>query len=155
MSGFDSVLHGDQLLLELDVLLDQSTVGVLQQLLEVHDPLVSSQELAFGDAGLLLERRVLIDELSRRRRRGDVSDGSAESSSGGWASTDLLLNERELVQVPLEERHLLLLVLGVGSFDDRVVVLAKVVQLDLEFDDLKYIGKELVSPGGIENRRSR
>lgn len=55
MSGFDSVLHCDQLLLELDVLLDQSTVGVLQELLEVHDPLVASQELAFGDTGFLLE----------------------------------------------------------------------------------------------------
>lgn len=73
----------------------------------------------------------------------------------GWASTDLLLNERELVQVPLEERHLLLLVLGVGSFDDRVVVLAKVVQLDLEFDDLKRIGRGFVSPRRIDNRRSR
>lgn len=49
----------------------------------------------------------------------------------------MLLYEAELVKVPLEEGELLLLVLRICGLNDGVVMLPEVVQLDLEFDDLK------------------
>jgi hypothetical protein len=63
LGGLDPVLHRDQLLLELDVLLDEPAVGVLEQLLEVQDAFVAGKQLALGDAGLLLKRCVLVDKL--------------------------------------------------------------------------------------------
>jgi hypothetical protein len=51
--------------------------------------------------------------------------------------TNLLLDQRQLLQVSLQECHLLLLSLAVAIANDVVVLLLNFVELDLEFDNLK------------------
>lgn len=57
------VLDSRQLRLELLVLDGKSTIRVLQERLKVLYPLVTSEQLALGDAGLFLQCRVLVHEL--------------------------------------------------------------------------------------------
>ena len=68
------LLHLLELRLELLVLHGKATVGVLQQRLEVRNTLVTREELALRDARLLLERRVLIDKLSKVFSADDSGD---------------------------------------------------------------------------------
>lgn len=63
----EALLDGLEPRLELGVLLVDLLVGVLQQRLEVLDTLVARDELALGEGGVALERRVLIDELQGER----------------------------------------------------------------------------------------
>ena len=49
----------------------------------------------------------------------------------------LLLDDSELLQVPLQEGHLLLLRLTVAVPDDVVVLLLDLVELNLELDHLR------------------
>ena len=60
-----SLLDGLQLCLKLLVLDGQPAVCVLQHCLQILYPLVTSEQLAFGDASLLLESRVLVNELHK------------------------------------------------------------------------------------------
>lgn len=90
-----------------------SLPGSYIQLLEIENTLVASKKLTLSDTGLFLHCRILVDKL--------------------------LLNEAELIEVTLEEGHLLLLRLGVGGLDDGVVVLPKIIQLDLKLDDLEMM----------------
>ena len=99
-----------QLHLELLVLQRKTAVSVLKQSLKILYPLVPREQLALRDSRLLLERRVLVDEL--------------------------LLHERELLEVALEEGHLLLLRLAVAVADHVVVLLLDLIELDLELNDL-------------------
>ena len=62
------ILHRLQLRLKLLVLHRQPTVGILQQGLEVLYPLVAREEFPFCNSRLLLERRVLVDELMKEGR---------------------------------------------------------------------------------------
>jgi len=50
--------------------------------------------------------------------------------------THLLLHQRQLLQIPFQERHLLLLSLAVAVPDDIVVLLFDFVQLNFEIDNL-------------------
>ena len=61
---------------------------------------------------------------------------SASLHASHVCATHLLLHDRELLQVALEEGHLLLLGLAVGVADDIVVLLLDLVQLNLKFDNL-------------------
>jgi len=49
----------------------------------------------------------------------------------------LFLNQRELLKVPLQERHLLLLSFVIAITDDVVVLLLNFIQLDLKLDHLQ------------------
>ena len=51
-------------------------------------------------------------------------------------TTHLLLHNRELLQVALQERHLLLLRLAVAVANHVVVLLLDLIELDLELNDL-------------------
>ena len=51
----------------------------------------------------------------------------------------LFLHKGQLLQVALQERHLLLLRLAVAVADDIVVLLLDFVKLDLKFDDLTIL----------------
>ena len=79
------------------------------QTLEATDPLPTGNEFALGNSDLLLELCVLLHELP--------------------------LHKRKLLEVALEERELLLLLLAVGAAQDAVVLLAGRVEGDLELDD--------------------
>ncbi len=81
-------------------------LALLEQALEALDALVAGDELALGDGHLLLEGRVLLDELA--------------------------LHLRQLLEVALEERHLLLLRAVVAAAQHVVVLLARLVERDLE-----------------------
>lgn len=83
---------------------------VLQQVLEALDALVARNQLALRDRHLLLEAAILLDKLA--------------------------LHDRQLLEVALQERHLLLLRPVVGRPQDVVVLLACLVERDFEFDDL-------------------
>lgn len=61
---------------------------------------------------------------------------SAARSAANAKQTHLLLHERELVEVAREEVHLALLRLAVRVAREVAVVLARLVQRDLELDDL-------------------
>ena len=50
----------------------------------------------------------------------------------------LLLHKRELLEVALQEGHLLLLGLAVAVADDVVVLLLDLVELNFELDDLAH-----------------
>ena len=52
--------------------------------------------------------------------------------------TNLLLDECKLLQVPLQESHLLLLGLAVAVANDVVVLLLDLIELDLEFNNLRH-----------------
>lgn len=52
-------------------------------------------------------------------------------------ATDLLLDQRQLFQIALQERHLLLLSFAVTIADDIVVLLFDLIQLYLQLDDLQ------------------
>lgn len=54
----------------------------------------------------------------------------------GGGRTNLFLHEGELLEVALQEGHLLLLRLGVAVTDHVVVLLLNLVELDLELDNL-------------------
>ena len=54
--------------------------------------------------------------------------------------THLLLHECQLLQVALQESHLLLLSLRVAIPDDIVVLFFDLIQLDLELNDLQVRG---------------
>jgi hypothetical protein len=51
--------------------------------------------------------------------------------------TNLFLDQRQLLQVSLQERHLLLLGFAVAIANDVVVLLLDLIELDFEFDNLK------------------
>lgn len=87
LSGIDAVLHRDQLLLKLDVLLDEPPIGVLKELLEVHDALVAREQLALGDAGLLLERGVLVDELGQETPSDESARAEVSAEGSNWLPT--------------------------------------------------------------------
>ena len=126
-------LHRLELRLELLVLHRQPTVGILEQSLEVLYPLITSQQLALRDTRFLLESRVLVHKLEKL-------DCSRLSTTQRFNDSEnepyLLLNDCELLQVPLEEGHLLLLGLAVAVADDVVVLLFDFVKLDLELNNL-------------------
>ena len=82
----------------------------MQKCLEALYALVPSDELPFGDGDFFLEAAVLLHELP--------------------------LYVRELLEVALEERHLLLLCPVVGRSQHVVVLLARFVEGYFEFDDL-------------------
>ena len=84
-------------------------LAVLQEALQVLDALVPRNQLALGNRNLLLQCRVLLHELA--------------------------LHLSELLQIPLEEGHLLLLGPVVGRPQHVVVLLARLVQGNLELDD--------------------
>ena len=65
--------------------------------------------------------------------------------------TYLLLNKRELFQIAFEERHLLLLGLGVAVADYIVVLLLDFVELNFELNDLSRVGR--VSLGSAPLRK--
>jgi hypothetical protein len=92
------------------VRLHELLLAVRQQMLEALDALVARDELALGDGHFLLEPVVLLDELP--------------------------LDDRQLLEVALEEGHLLLLRAVVGRAQHVVVLLARLVERDLELDDL-------------------
>lgn len=128
----EPLLDGLQPRLELGVLLVDLLVGVLQECLEVLDALVACDELALGECDVPLERRVLVDELLGEDM---VSRGMRElERAERW--TDLLLHERELVEVAREEVHLALLGLAVRVLGKVAVILARLVKRDFELDDL-------------------
>ena len=79
-------------------------IGVLQQRLEVLNALVAGKKLALRNARLLLQSRVLVDEL-----RSDLVSPRVPGVTDAMGDTYLLLDKRELLQVALQERHLLLL----------------------------------------------
>lgn len=83
---------------------------ILQQVLEALDALVAGNQLALRDGHLLLEAAVLLHKLA--------------------------LHDRQLLEVALQERHLLLLCPVVRRPQDVVVLLACLVERDFEFDDL-------------------
>lgn len=60
------LLHRLQLCFELLVLSSKPAVSVLEERLQVLYPLVPCQQFALRDPRFLLERGVLVDELSRR-----------------------------------------------------------------------------------------
>ena len=62
------ILNGLQLRLELLILQRKTAVSVLKQCLEILYPLVAREELPFCNSRLLLERRVLVDELMKEGR---------------------------------------------------------------------------------------
>ena len=132
-----TLLDGLQLHLELLVLHRQPAVGILEECLEVLYALVACEQLALRDAGLLLERRILVDELQRHWPRR-ISNGQASATlPSADVTTHLLLDNGKLLQIAFQERHLLLLRLTVRVADDVVVLLLDFVKLDLELDDLR------------------
>jgi len=76
----------------------QLLLTILKQLLQALYPLVARYQLALGDRDLLLQRGVLLDELP--------------------------LHDGELLEIALEEHHLLLLGSVVRGTQDVVVLLA-------------------------------
>lgn len=52
---------------------------------------------------------------------------------------DLFLNERQLLQVPLQERHLLLLSFAVAIANDVVVLLLDLIELNFQLDYLQMV----------------
>ena len=76
-------------------------LGVLQQAFQRLYPLVAGHEFAFGDSDFLLQGAVLLDELA--------------------------LDDGELLEVALEEHHLLLLGTVVGGTEHVVILLACLV----------------------------
>lgn len=83
---------------------------ILQETLQTLYPLVSCEKFAFRDSNLLLERRVLFDELA--------------------------LHVRELLEVALEEGHLLLLSAVVAAAKNVVVLFASLIKGDFKFNNL-------------------
>ena len=79
------------------------------QPLKPADALATGNKFALGNSDLLLKLRILLHELP--------------------------LHKRKLLEVALEERELLLLLLAVGAAQDAVVLLAGRVEGDLELDD--------------------
>lgn len=86
-------------------------LALLQQSLKALDALIPRQELPLGYRNLLLQARVLLDKLS--------------------------LNMSQLLQVTLQERHLLLLSAVVAAAKDIVVLLAGLIKRDLKFNNLQ------------------
>ena len=58
------------------------------------------------------------------------------ASAEFWLTHYLFLNQSQLLEVTLEEGHLLLLRLAVAVADDVVVLLLDLVELDLELHHL-------------------
>lgn len=52
-------------------------------------------------------------------------------------TTNLLLHERQLIEVASEEVHLALLSLRVGVLENVLVLLLRLIERDLELDDLR------------------
>lgn len=130
-----ALANGLQLRLELLVLYRESAVRILQQCLKILDALVAGKQLALCDPSLLLERRVLIDKLKKGFSIWSPSTCFSPNKADGH--THLLLHKRELLEVALKERHLLLLLLAVRVADDVVVLLLHLIQLNLELDHLR------------------
>jgi hypothetical protein len=81
-------------------------LAVLQQAIQALDALITSDQLPLSNCNLLLQRRVLLDKLP--------------------------LDLRELLEIALQERHLLLLRSVVGRPEDVVVLFASLVKRNLE-----------------------
>ena len=58
--------------------------------------------------------------------------------------TYLLLNQGKLLEVALQERHLLLLSFAITVADDIVVLLFDLIQLDLELNNLQKKSQFLI-----------
>lgn len=57
----------------------------------------------------------------------------------------LLLNKCELLKITLEESHLLLLSLAIAIANDVVVLLFDLIELDLEFNNLRHERNECLT----------
>ncbi len=77
---------------------------VLQQALQALDPLVPSDELPLCNSNFLLQAAILLDELS--------------------------LHDSQLLQIPLQERHLLLLCSVVRRSQYVIVLFTRLVKRD-------------------------
>lgn len=111
----------------------------MEQGFKVLYPFVACQELAFCDPRLLLERRVLVNELNGRYSATRVSTRPIRIviSEPRKVTTHLLLDDGELLQIAFQECHLLLLRLAVAVPYDIVVLLLDLVQLNLKLDNLQ------------------
>ena len=89
----------------------QLVLGILQETLEGLDSLISRVELSLSNSNLLLQLTILLDELA--------------------------LDEGQLLEIPLEEGHLLLLGSVVGRSKDVVVLLSCFIQAEFQFDNLQ------------------
>jgi hypothetical protein len=77
----EALLDRLELRLELLVLGREASIGVLQQSLQVLDPLVSCKQLSLGNAGFLLQRGVLVYELTHDQLSNPVECGKNETRS--------------------------------------------------------------------------
>lgn len=139
----ESFADGLQPRLKLGVLLVHLLVRVEQERFEVLDPLVPRNELAFGERNVPLQGRVLVDKLwdtDRRVSTQGTNCCTSEPGDGGGRNVDagahLLLHDRELVEIARQKVHLALLRLAVRVLGEVAIVLASLVQRDLEFDHL-------------------
>jgi hypothetical protein len=142
----ESFADGLQPRLELGVLLVHLLVRVEQERFEVLDPLVPRNELAFGERNVPLQGRVLVDKLWDTDSRVSTQGiNCCTSEPGDWggrnvdAGAHLLLHDRELVEVARQKIHLALLRLAVRVLGEAAVVLASLVQRDLEFNHLAFV----------------
>lgn len=85
-------------------------LALLQKGFQTLDTLVASEEFSLGDCDFLLEARVLLDELT--------------------------LNVGQLLEVALEEGHLLLLSAVVAAAKNVVVLFASLIKGDFKFNNL-------------------
>lgn len=90
----------------------QLLLALLQQRLKALDPLVPGQKLPLGNSNLLLQPRVLFNELP--------------------------LDMRQLLQVTLQERHLLLLSTVVAAAKDVIVLLPSFIKRDFKLNNLDF-----------------
>lgn len=118
--------------LELGVLLVHLLVRVLQERLEVLDPLVACEQFPLRERDVALQSRVLVDQL----RRTTTSEFERCLPSDRRPA-HLLLDHGQLVEVSGQEIHLALLRLAVRVLGQVAVVLASLVQRDLELDHLR------------------
>ena len=138
-SLIQSFANHSNLRLKLCILRIQSLLSVLQQRFQTLNPLVSSNQFAFSNRHILLQRRVLLHQLclffgNQAPPPGQPSAVSGHKTQGG--TTNLALNERELIKIAGQELHLALLRFAVATTQHIVVLLARLVERDFQFNDL-------------------
>ena len=92
----------------------------MQQGLEILYTFIPCQQLALGNSSFLLQCGVLVDKLHMSPRQSHAEGRLA-------FCTYLLLNQGKLLEVALQERHLLLLSFAITVADDIVVLLFDLV----------------------------
>jgi hypothetical protein len=113
--------------LKLLVLGYQPAISFMKESFKVLYPFVASKQLPFSDTSFLLQCRILIDKLDKGSQSGTEQQGRCEY---------LFLDQRQLLQIALQERHLFLLRLAVAVANDVIVLLFELVQLDFELHHL-------------------